>query len=125
MATVVKFTSQGSAIVTGLLKTSAAKYIWWGTGTTAATAADTGPETEGAEDRTTGTQDDVQTDHADDTYQVTGTITCAGTGKAITEAGVNTAADAGKCYVRATFDAVNLDVGDSIAFTFKVKHDHS
>lgn len=125
MATVVKFTSAGSAIVTALLKASNVKYVWWGVGTTAAAATDTGPESEGAEDRTTGSQDDVQTDHENDTYQVAGTITCAGTGKAITEAGVNDASDAGNCYVRATFSAVNVDVGDSIAFTFKVKHDHS
>ena len=26
---------------------------------------------------------------------------------------------------RATFDAINVDVDDSIQFTFNVKHDHS
>lgn len=125
MATVVKVTSKGSDLVTALLAASNVKYIWWGTGATAAAATDTGPQTEGAEDRAAGTQTQQQTDHANDTYQCVGTITCAGSGKAITEAGINNADDAGTNYVRATFDAINVDVGDSIQFTFKVKHDHS
>lgn len=125
MATTVKFTSKGSALVTGLLLASNIKYVWWGIGTTTAAATDTDPESEGAENRITGTQSQVTTDHANDTYQVVGELTCAGGAKAITEAGVSDADDAGDAYVRATFSAQNVDVADKIEFTFKVKHDHS
>lgn len=125
MATVVKFTSAGSAIVTALLKASNVKYVHWGTGTTAATAADTSLETPLGEDRVVGSQDDVETDHANDTYQVVGALTKATSGAAVTEAGLFDAASNGNLYARATFDAINVDVDDSIQFTFKVKHDHS
>lgn len=126
MTTTVKFTSAGSAYVTGLiLAADAAKYVFWGTGTTAAAATDTGPETEGAEDRTTGTLTQETTDHTDDTIQVVGEITSL-SDQAITEAGVmTTAASATVCYMRATFSAVNVDTGDSIEFTCQVQHDHS
>lgn len=126
MAKVVKFTSIGSALVTGLLVTnSTAKYGWWGTGITPATAADTGPETEATETRVAGAQTQQTTDHDGDTYQVLWEMTCNATAKAITEAGVNTASTAGYCYLRATFDALNVTAGDRIEFTAKVKHDHS
>lgn len=125
MATVVKFTNAGSKYVCDtIVAADAAKYIFWGTGTTPAVAGDTGPETEGAEDRTTGTLTAEDTDHTDDTVQVVGTITSLSS-QAITEAGVMTHATAGVLYCRATFDAVNVDADDSIAFTFQVKHDHS
>lgn len=125
MATVVKFTSAGSAIVTALLAASNVKYIHWGTGTTAAAATDTTLQTALGESRVSGTQTQQTTDHTNDTYQVVGTLTKATSSAAVTEAGLFDAASSGNLYVRATFDAINVDVGDSIQFTFKVKHDHS
>jgi len=125
MATVVKFTSKGSDLVTALLLASNIKYVWWGVGVTPAAATDTDPESEGVEDRVVGTQTQETTDHTNDTYQVIGEITNTVAAKAITEAGVANAADAGDSYVRATFAAINVDVDDKIEFTFKVKHDHS
>jgi hypothetical protein len=125
MATVVKFTSAGSAIVTALLAASNAKYVHWGTGTTAAAATDTALQTPGSEARVSGTQSQQTTDHTNDTYQVVGTLTKATSSAAITEAGVFDNTTGGNLYTRATFDAINVDVGDSIQFTFKVKHDHS
>jgi hypothetical protein len=126
MAKVIKFTSIGSAIVTGLLVVnSTAKYGWWGTGVTPATAADTAPETEATESRVAGTATQQTTDHANDTYQVVWEMTCNATAKDITEAGINTASTSGYCYLRATFDALAVEAGDRIEFTAKVKHDHS
>jgi len=121
----VKFTSAGSAIVTALLKASNVKYVHWGTGTTAAAATDTTLQTALGESRVSGTQSQQKTDHDNDTYQVVGTLTKATSSAAVTEAGLFDAASSGNLYVRATFDAINVDVGDSIQFTFKVKHDHS
>ena len=126
MATVVKMTSAGSAVVTALLAASNAKYVAWGIGTTAAAATDTTLESESAETRISGTQSTVTTDHTNDTYQDVGEVTCSGAAKAITEAGVLDATPSGgSLYTRATFSAINVDVGDKIEFTFKVKHDHS
>ena len=125
MATTVGMPSSGSAIVTALLLASAVKYVAYGTDTTAYAATQTALIAAAAESRATGTQTQQTTDHTNDTYQVVGTITCATTGKAITEAGVFDAASSGNMYARAAFSALNLDVGDSIQFTFKVKHDHS
>ena len=113
-------------MVTALLLASNAKYVAWGIGTTAAAATDTTLETEQAETRISGTQTQQTTDHTNDTYQVIGELTCASAGKAITEAGVLDATPSGgSLYSRATFSAINVDVGDKIEFTFKVKHDHS
>jgi hypothetical protein len=120
MATTIKIANVGLALITALLKGSTHKYIGWGIGTTAANVANTALESAGAEARATGTQDDVQTTVADDTYQVIGTITCAGAGKAITEACVFSADTNGTLLVRAVFDAVNVAVGDSIQFTIKI-----
>jgi hypothetical protein len=92
------------------------KYVAWGTGTTGAAVGDTALETESAEDRTTGTQSQQETNSANDTYRVVGTITATDT-RAITEAGVLSADDAGSLLGRAVFSAVNLVTGDSIAFT--------
>ncbi len=126
MATTVGMPSTGSAITTLALVTgNIAKYIGWGTGTTAYAATQTALVTPAAESRATGTPTQQTTDHANDTYQVVGTITCTGALKAITEAAVFDASTSGNMYARAAFDAMNVDVGDSIQFTFKIKHDHS
>ena len=125
MATVIKMTSVGSGLVTAAMAASDSKYLGWGTGTTAAAATDTALETPAAEARTTGTQSQQTTDHTNDTYQVVGTITCAGAGKTISEVGVFDASTSGNLYGRATFTGQALDVDDAISFTFKIKHDHS
>ena len=125
MATTVGMPSSGSAVVTSLLLASAVKYVGWGTGVAAYAAADAALGTPAAEARANGTQTQQTTDHTNDTYQVVGTIACASAGKAITEAGIFDASSNGNMYCRAAFSALNLDVGDSIQFTFKIKHDHS
>jgi hypothetical protein len=77
------------------------------------------------EARTTGTASQVTTTVTNDTYQVVGTITAAGT-RAITEVGVFDAAGSGSpptggnMCIYGDFSVVNLSSGDSIAFTVKV-----
>lgn len=66
------------------------------------------------------------TEAADDTIQYVWTVTATvahlstGTG-AVEEAGVLDAATVGNLLTRATFPLINLEVGDSIEFTFTVQ----
>ncbi len=111
----------GLGAITALLAASNYKYLFWGTGTTDPLAANTGPETESAESRTTGTQSQQQTTVANDTYRVVGTITATDT-RVITEGGIiSTASGAGTLFRRWTHAAVNLSTGDSIAYTANTK----
>ena len=120
MADVAKIVDVGLKFITAALKGLGAtepKNIGWGTGTTGAAVANTGLETPGAEARTAGTSTQQTTTTTDDTYRVVGTITCAGSAKAITEVGLFSAATDGILLTRATFSAINVSVGDSIVFT--------
>lgn len=103
---------------------TAPKNIGWGTGTTAPAVTDTTLEAEAAPTtgggRTVGTESRVTTTVTNDTYQVVGTVTAVGT-LAITEAGLFDAVTAGNMLLRGTFGAVNVDAGDSIAFTIKTQ----
>lgn len=122
MATV--FTNVGKVkIVTALNNVQLTKptYIGWGTGTTAAAATDTGLETAAAEARTNGTASIVDTAVTGDTFQVVGTVTCASTGKTISEAALFDASTSGNCYVHGVFTGIALEVGDSIAFTVTIQ----
>jgi len=126
MADVVYVVDKGMDLVTALLAASSVKYIGWGTGgNTAALAADTGLTTPAAESRTSGTQTQQTTSTAADTYQVVGTITCTGSGKAIDEVGIFDASTVGNCYLHATFDDINVSVGDSIQFTLKAQYNQA
>lgn len=120
MADVAKVVNVGLKMITALLKGAGAtepKHIGWGTGTTAADPANTGLETAGAEARTAGTSSQQTTNTTDDTYRVVGTIACAGTAKAITEVALFDSAVGGIMLMRATFSAINVNVGESIQFT--------
>ncbi len=127
-ADVVYVVDNGLAITTDRLLDSpthnSPKYVHWGTGVTPAAAADTVLETPGAEARTEGTETVETTTTTGDTFQVVGTITCAGAGKAITEAGLfsHLTSTTGYLYLHATFDVINLNVGDSIQFTIKAQY---
>ena len=123
MATTVKFVQNGSGLVTAALASSTNKYCSMGTGGTTATDGDTAMGTE-VEARTSGTQSQVTTDHSNDTYQVVGEV-AATAGRAIIEAGLHSASTEGTLMARASFDAINLDSGDSIEFTWKIKFPHS
>ena len=127
MADSILVVDTGLAIVANRLKGTGDEpnHIGWGTGTTEPAAGNTGLETARGEARTEGTSSRVTTTTTNDTYQVVGTITCAGTGAAITEAGLFDAATDGNMLLRGTFSAINLNVGDSIAFTIKTTFDQA
>jgi len=110
-------------LIDGIYGTSitAPTYIGWGTGTTAAAVTDTALETEAAEARTNGSKAKTTTSVTNDTLSITGTITAAGAGKTITEAGIFDASTSGNMYVHGVFTGIVLSIGDSIAFTVTVQ----
>jgi hypothetical protein len=101
------------------------KYIHWGTGTTDPVAGNTALQTPRAEARVSGTSSRVQTNVSNDTYQVVGEITCAGSAASITEVGLFDASTNGNLFMRATFAAINVGVGDKIEFTIKTVFDQA
>ena len=126
MATTIKVVDVGLGLITAALVASTSKYLGWGTGTNAAAHGDTALQTPANTARVAGTQSQQQTTVANDTYQVSGTMT-NGTGAAlaVTEAAVFDGAGSGgpptgaNLYARAAFAAVNLDPNDSILFIWK------
>jgi len=122
MATV--FTDAGKAVTTSRLKGSGTEpnYVGWGTGAGTAAAADTALFTEASEARVAGTSTQQTTTVTNDTYQVVGTLTCAGTGKTITNAGLLDASTAGNLFVHGDFTGIALLVGDGIQFTIKIAY---
>jgi len=101
------------------------KYLQWGTGTGAAASANAVTTTSTTESRTSGTASQVTSSVTNDTYQVTGTITAAGS-RTITELGVFDAAGSssppsgGNMDIYGDFSAIGLSTGDAITFTVKV-----
>lgn len=104
---------------------SVPRYLQWGTGSGAAASANVVTTTSTTEARTNGTPSQVTTTQTNDTFQVVGTITAAGS-RAITEVGVFDAAGSGSpptggnMDIYGDFSVINLASGDSIAFTIKV-----
>lgn len=117
------FTHAGKAIVTNRIKGSGTEpnYVAWGTGAGTAAAADTTLFTEASEARVAGTSTQQTTSTTNDTYRVVGTITCAGSGKTITNAGLFDASSSGNLLVKSDFTSLALNVGDSIQFTFNLQ----
>lgn len=109
-------------LIDGIYGTSitAPTYIGWGTGTTAAAVTDTALQTASGEARTNGTKSKVTTTVTNDTLQVVGTITSAGT-QTISEAGLFDASTSGNMYVHGVFTGIALGTGDSIAFTVTIQ----
>lgn len=119
MATV--FTNTARALLTSAMdgtQLTAPTYIGWGTGSTTAAATQTALVTPSAESRTNGTKSRVTTTVTNDTFQVVGTITSAGS-QTIAEAALFDASTSGNMYVRGDFTGIALANGDSIAFTIK------
>lgn len=118
-------TKAGVAIIANRLiqAGTAPKYIGWGVGIYPADMNDTALESEAAPTtaggRTVGTESRVTVTNTNDTYQVTGTVTAAGT-LSITEAGLLDAVTAGNLLIRSVFVAIGVDSGDSIAFTWRL-----
>lgn len=90
-----------------------ADWIGWGTGAGTAVKGSTILFTEAAEARIQG----VTTQPLADKMRVVGTMTCAGSGKTITNAGIFNANTAGILVVHGDFTGVVLNVGDKIEFT--------
>ena len=92
-------------------------YIGWGTGAGTAAKADTALFTEASESRVTATR----TQPVADKIRWVGTLTCAGAGKTITNAGNFTAVTAGTLIVHGDFTGVVLAIGDKIEFTIDIE----
>lgn len=119
MATTV-LTQMGEEWIVDKLDSTVAttpKWVGWGTGAGTADKADVALFTEAAEARTEGTL----TQPAADKLRCVGTITCAGAGKTITNAGSFTADVAGDLVVHGDFVGIVLGVGDRIEFTIDLE----
>lgn len=118
MATVVRIPATGRKIVSDRIKGSGTepKRIAWGNGTTPPVDGDTSLETPGPESIVDGTSSIVTTTTADDTYRVIGTLTST-IAQVISEAALLN--NAGDLFLRATFDGISLETGDSIQFTME------
>ena len=121
-------TNAGRALISGLINGSgspaAATYVAVGTGTTAASTADTTLQTESSTSglsRAAGTASLVTTSITNDTAQVTKTFTVTGT-VAVTEAGLLNASSSGTLLSRQVFSAINVVSGDSLQITWKVQN---
>jgi hypothetical protein len=102
-------------------------WLQWGTGTGAASSANVVTTTSTTEARVSATAAQTTTTSTSDTLQLTGTITAAGT-RAITEVGAFDAAGSGSpptggnMDLYGSFSVINLNSGDSIAFTINVTY---
>lgn len=117
----------GRAITTGRLigatpTQTEPKFLAWGTGAGTAAATDTTLFTEASEARVTCTLSQVTTTTTNDTYQAVGTLTVAGAGKTITNAGLFDASTSGNLFVKGDFTGIALNVGDAIQFTIRTQY---
>lgn len=110
---------------------SRARYLQWGVGSGQSATSTALASTSGTtESRVEGTTSQQTTNTTDDTYQVTGTITAAGS-RVITEVGVFDAAGSGSpptggnMGIYGDFSTINLAAGDSITFTVQVALDQA
>ena len=114
------YTNVGKAYTAGALSgdvsVGASFWVGWGTGSGVAVTGTT-LATAAAEARSETTKSRQTTTVSNDTFRNVGTITCAGAGKTITEAGLFTALTGGTMLVYGDFTGVALGVGDSIQFT--------
>ena len=95
------------------------EYIDWGTGAGTANKADIALFTEATEARVQGTLSQPSADK----LRLVGTMTCAGAGKTITNAGsftVSTKAT-GPLIIHGDFTGIVLNVGDKIEFTIDIE----
>jgi hypothetical protein len=120
-------TNAGLALVAGRINGSgtpaAATYIAVGTGTTAASAADTALQTESSTSgltRANGTVSLVTTTQTNDTAQITHDFTVTGS-VAVTESGVLNASSSGTLLCHQVFSAINVTNGDTLTITWKIQ----
>lgn len=113
----------GRAVVTNRMvnATLPPTFLGWGTGAGTTAATDTTLFTEASEARAVCTASQQTTTTANDTYRLVGTLTVAGAGKTITNAGLLDASSAGNLYFKTDFTGVALNVGESIQFTINTQ----
>jgi len=132
MADAVLVVTTGLTLITTALVDLAAiapKHVQWGIGVTPPAAGDVDLETKTDcnEARVSDLAEVATITLTDDTFRCHALITKAAAPAAITEVGTFNAADAGAppdgdtMFLRATFDAINLVVGNSIDFTIDTK----
>ena len=116
----------GLARMTSLLAAQS-WYLQWGTGSGAAATANVVTTTTTTEARVAATPAQATVTVSNDTLQLTGTITAAGS-RSITEVGVLDTAGSGSpptggnMDLYSDFGVITLASGDSIAFTIKVTY---
>jgi hypothetical protein len=121
MATI--YVSKGEEVVVDAIEGGTACYIGWGTGAGTAAKGDTDLFTPATEARVVGTESQPTADK----NQWVATITCAGAGKTITNAGLFDAAgtgsppSGGNLVIHGDFTGVVLAVGDAIQFTITLE----
>lgn len=122
MATV--FNNSGKGITTARLKGTGTEPNWlaWGTAAGTVLITSTSLFTEASETRVQGTSSQVTVTTTNDTYQVVGTMTVAGSGKTITNAGLFDAVTGNGAYMMGDFTGIALNVGESISFTMKLTY---
>lgn len=103
-------------LIDGTASAPANWYIGWGTGAGTSAKGDTTLFTEASEARVVA----AESQPTADANRFVATITCAGSGKTITNAGVLSAAAAGTLFLHSDFTGVALNVGDGIQFTFTI-----
>ena len=121
------FTNTGrAAAAAALVAANTTKYLQWGVGSGQTASSTALANTTGTtESRVTGTMSSVTVTTTNDTAQIVGTITAAGS-RAITEVGVFDAAGSGSpptggnMNLYGDFSVINLASGDSISFTIKL-----
>ena len=107
------------ASVLGGLNTNYPTHLAIGTGVHTASATDTALTTQSGSS-IAGTVSVITTTLVNDTLQVIGSFT-AGLLTPVTELGLFDAATAGNMYLEATFDAVNLQIGDTLQITTQIQ----
>jgi len=120
VAKVVALTYKGLEIIVDRLRGlgSEPKYAHWGEGgDIPAAATDIDLVEPRAEARVAGVSSKQTTAVTGDTYQVVATLTAEDTPAEITEFGLFDSASGGRLFLRATFDPINVSVGDSVQFT--------
>lgn len=121
------FTNTGrAAAAAALVAANTTKYLQWGVGSGQTASSTALANTTGTtESRVTGTMSSVTVTTTNDTAQIVGTLTAAGS-RAITEVGVFDAAGSGSpptggnMNLYGDFSVINLASGDSISFTIKL-----
>ena len=120
--------TQNSGLARVTLALSAlAFWFQWGTSSGAAASANVVTTTSTTEARTSCTMSTTTTSVTNDTLQLVGTITATGT-RAITEVGAFDAVGSGSPPTGGNMDyycdhaVVNLNSGDSIAYTMKIQY---